>query len=62
MVFLEIMNSAKLCRLCPVILIVRLINHVILGTDNEEGHEKIVNKVIKKLEKKNLYIKLEKYK
>jgi len=56
------MNSAKLCRLCPVILIVRLINHVILGTDNEEGHEKIVNKVIKKLEKKNLYIKLEKYK
>jgi len=54
--------STKLYRLCPVVLIVRFINHVILETDEEEEHEKIVKKVVKKLEKKNLYIKLEKYK
>jgi len=56
------MNFAKLCRLCPVVLIVRFINHVILETNKEEEHEKIVKKVVKKLDKKNLYIKLEKYK
>jgi len=40
---------------------VRFINHVIVGTDKEKGHEKIVKEVVKKLEKKNLNINLEKY-
>jgi len=44
------------------VALVRFINHVILETNKEEEHEKIVKKVVKKLDKKNLYIKLEKYK
>jgi len=36
------------------------IDDVIIGTETEEGHDKIVEKVIRRLEENNLYVKLEK--
>ena len=38
------------------------IDNVIVGTEDEEGHNELVAEIIKRLEKNNLYIKLEKYK
>ena len=37
------------------------IDDVIVGTESEEGHNELVEKIIKKLEKNNLYVKLKKY-
>ena len=37
------------------------INDIIVGTESE-GHNELVEEVIKRLEENNLYIKLEKYK
>jgi len=36
------------------------VNDVLLGTETEEGHDKIVEEILKRLEKNNLYVKLEK--
>ena len=36
------------------------IDNVIVGTETEEGHDELVAEVIKRLEKNNLYVKLEK--
>jgi len=38
------------------------IDNVIIGTENEEGHNELVAKVIKRLEENNLYVKPEKCK
>ena len=38
------------------------IDDVIVGTETEEGHDELVAEVIKRLEKNNLYVKLEKCK
>ena len=38
------------------------IDNVIVGMETENGHDKIVAEVIKRLEENNLYIKLKKYK
>ena len=38
------------------------IDDVIIGTEIEEGHDKLVAEVIKRLEKNDLYVKLEKCK
>jgi len=38
------------------------IDDVIIGTESEEGHDELVVEVIKRLEKNNLYVKLEKCK
>ena len=38
------------------------IDDVIVGTEDKEGHDELVVEIIKKLEKNNLYVKLEKYK
>ena len=38
------------------------INDVIVGTETEEGHDKIVAEVIRRLEENDLYVKLEKCK
>jgi len=38
------------------------INDVIVGTEMEEGHNEIVAEIIKRLEKNDLYVKLEKCK
>ena len=38
------------------------INNVIVGTEMEEGHDKIVAEIIRRIEENDLYIKLEKCK
>jgi len=38
------------------------IDDVIIGTARKEGHDKLVEEVIRRLVEKNLYVKLEKYK
>ena len=38
------------------------IDDVIIGTEMEKGHDKLVAEVIRKLEENDLYMKLEKYK
>jgi len=42
--------------------VVVFIDDVIVGTEAEEGHDKIVVEIIKRLEENNLYVKPEKYK
>jgi len=41
---------------------VSFIDDVIVGTEEEEGHDEVVEKVVKRLVENNLYIKLEKCK
>jgi len=36
------------------------IDDVLVGTETEEGHDKIVEEILKRLEKNNLYVKPEK--
>ena len=38
------------------------IDNIIVRTESEEGHDKLVKEVIKRLEENNLYVKPEKYK
>jgi len=38
------------------------INNVIVGTEDEEGHDELVVEIIKRLEENDLYVKLEKCK
>ena len=42
--------------------VVSFMNNIIIGTEGEEGHDKIVEEVMKRLVEDDLYIKLEKYK
>ena len=38
------------------------IDDIIVGIESEEGHDKLVAEIVKKLEENDLYMKLEKYK
>ena len=42
--------------------VVVFIDDVIVGTETEKGHDKLVAKVIRRLKENDLYVKLEKYK
>ena len=42
--------------------VVAFIDDVIIGTEDEEGHNELVAEVVKRLEQNNLYIKPEKCK
>ena len=42
--------------------VVAFINNVIVGTEYEEGHDKLVAEIIKRLKENDLYVKLEKCK
>ena len=42
--------------------VVAFIDNVIVGTEEEEGHDELVAEIVKRLEENNLYIKLEKCK
>jgi len=42
--------------------VVSFINDVIIGTEMEEGYDKLVEKVVRRLAENNLYVKLEKCK
>jgi len=37
------------------------VNDILVGTETEEGHDKIIEEILKRLEENNLYIKPEKY-
>jgi len=36
------------------------INNILVGTETKEGHDKIVEEILRRLEENDLYIKLEK--
>ena len=38
------------------------IDNIIIGTEGEEGHNEIVEEVVKRLAENNLYVKLDKWK
>ena len=42
--------------------VVSFINDVIIKTEKKEGHNKVVEEVVRQLAENDLYIKLEKYK
>ena len=37
------------------------VDDILVGTETEEGHDEIVEEILRRLEENNLYIKLEKY-
>ena len=37
------------------------VDNMLVRTETEKGHDKIVNKVLRRLEENDLYVKLEKY-
>jgi len=37
------------------------VDDILVGTETEEGHDKIIEEILKRLEENNLYIKPEKY-
>jgi len=41
--------------------VVAFVDNILVGTETEEEHDKIVEKVLKRLEENSLYVKLEKY-
>ena len=41
---------------------ISFIDDVIVGTEEEKGHNKVVEEVVKRLAEKNLYVKPKKYK
>jgi len=41
--------------------VIALVNNILVRTKTEEGHDKIVKKVLKRLEENNLYVKPKKY-
>ena len=60
-IFQTIMNEI-LWDLINTGKVVSFIDDVIIGTEGEEGHNELVEKVVKRLAKYNLYVKLEKCK
>jgi len=42
--------------------VVSFIDDIIIGTETKEGHDELVEEVVKRLAENDLYIKLEKYK
>jgi len=59
--FQAIMNEL-LRDLINIGKVVAFIDDVIVGTEDKEGHDKLVVEVVKRLEENDLYVKLEKYK
>ena len=42
--------------------VVAFINNIIVGIEDEKGHNELVVEIVKRLEENDLYMKLEKYK
>ena len=38
------------------------IDNIMVGTESEKGHDELVEEILRRLEKNNIYVKLEKYK
>jgi len=51
-----------LCDLINTGEVASFIDNIIVKTEKEEGHNKIVEEVVKRLAENDLYVKLEKYK
>jgi len=60
-IFQTMMNEI-LWNFFNIMKVVSFINNVIVGTEEEKGHDKIVEEVIKRLAENDLYMKLEKCK
>ena len=58
----QVMINELLRNLINTGKVVAFIDNVIIGTESEEGHDELVVEVIKRLEKNDLYVKLEKCK
>ena len=58
----QTMMNELLRDLINIEKVVAFINDVIVGTEGEEGHNKLVEEILKRLEKNNLYVKPEKCK
>jgi len=41
--------------------VVAFVDDVLVGTETEEGHDEVMEEVLRRLEKNNLYVKPEKY-
>ena len=62
LVTFQTMINKILCDLINTRKVASFIDNVIVGTEMEERHDEIVEKVVKKLAENNLYVKPEKYK
>jgi len=59
---LATMMNEILCDLINTGEIASFIDDIIVGTKEEEGHDKVVEEVVKRLAENDLYVKLEKCK
>ena len=62
LVTFQVMMNELLRDLISIEKVAAFIDDIIVGIEMEEGHDKIVAEVIKRLEENNLYVKPEKYK
>jgi len=58
----QIMMNKILRNLINTREVASFIDNVIMGTEEKEGHDKVVEEVVKRLAENNLYVKLEKCK
>ena len=61
-VIFQIIINEILQHLISTREVVSFIDNIIVGTEEEEGHDEVVEKVVKRLAENSLYIKPEKYK
>ena len=61
-VIFQVMMNKLLRDLINIEKVVVFIDDIIIGTEREEEHDELVAKVIKRLEKNDLYVKPEKCK
>ena len=61
-VIFQAMMNELLRDLINIGKVAAFIDDVIVGTEDEEGHDELVTEIIKKLEENNLYVKLDKCK
>ena len=69
--FFRLMNSSAMFQTIMNKILQNLINtekmasfidNVIIGTEREEGHDELVEEIVRRLVENDLYVKLEKYK
>jgi len=41
--------------------VVAYVNNILVGTETEEGHDKVIKEILRRLEKNDLYVKPKKY-
>jgi len=62
LVMFQMMMNKILWDLINTGKVASVIDDVIVGMEKEEGHDKVVEEVVKRLVDNNLYVKIEKYK